>query len=247
MVNFKISIAETTVEIKCLYESTKNFCCKYITDNPPDFTIEIVASDIEYERNRSYQEDERNNREKVQFSNEYLETLAVYRKIAEELPLYNTFLFHGSAVAIDGNGYVFTAKSGVGKSTHVGFYREKFADRAVMVNDDKPLILVNEKGVFVCGTPWSGKHELNTNIIVPLKAVCVLNRAEQNSISKVNFYSVLGKIYSQSYKPTSPQALKKVLQLLSEMSDKVNFFNLYCNKDPKSALISYEGMKKFET
>ena len=31
---------------------------------------------------------------------------------------YDTILFHGSVVAVDDVGYLFTAKSGTGKSTH---------------------------------------------------------------------------------------------------------------------------------
>ena len=34
------------------------------------------------------------------------------------MPVYDTFLFHGSAIAVDGAAYIFTAKSGTGKSTH---------------------------------------------------------------------------------------------------------------------------------
>lgn len=52
-----------------------------------------------------------------------------YRKIAEKLVQYDVMLFHGSAVAVDGIGYLFTAKSGTGKSTHTRLWREYFGDR----------------------------------------------------------------------------------------------------------------------
>jgi serine kinase of HPr protein (carbohydrate metabolism regulator) len=60
------------------------------------------------------------------------------------MPYYDTFLFHGSAIAVDGVGYLFTAKSGTGKSTHARLWRELLGARAVMVNDDKPLLRVTE-------------------------------------------------------------------------------------------------------
>lgn len=56
----------------------------------------------------------------------------------------NTFLFHGSCVAVDGEGYLFAAKSGVGKSTHARLWRELLGDRAVMFSDDEPLIRVTD-------------------------------------------------------------------------------------------------------
>jgi serine kinase of HPr protein (carbohydrate metabolism regulator) len=51
---------------------------------------------------------------------------------------YGVILFHGSALSLDGEGFIFTAKSGVGKSTHAGLYRELYGERVEMINDDKP-------------------------------------------------------------------------------------------------------------
>lgn len=74
-----------------------------------------------------------------EYSLSYLETLAVYRKIVTRLVFSDILLIHGSAIAVDGKAYLFTAPSGTGKSTHTRMCREYFKDRAVMVNDDKPL------------------------------------------------------------------------------------------------------------
>ncbi len=243
MVNFKISIAEITVEINAIYETTRRFCCKYLTDTPPDFIVKITNDDIEFERSRSCSANIKNLNDIPEFSNEYLETLAVYRKIAEKLPCYNAFLFHGSAIAVDEEAYIFTAKSGTGKSTHVGFYLERFGNRTVIVNDDKPIILIKENGIFVCGTPWSGKHELNTNIIMPLKAICILNRGTENIIEKVDFSLVIEKIIAQSYRPHSPESMENFLGLLSKMAGRTKFYNLYCNEKPESASVSFKGMQ----
>ena len=62
------------------------------------------------------------------YSDIYLETMAVYRKIEDKLLDYDTILFHGSAVAVDGVGYLFTAKSGTGKSTHTRLWREMLSE-----------------------------------------------------------------------------------------------------------------------
>ena len=35
-----------------------------------------------------------------------------------------------------------------------------------MVNDDKPFLHITDQGVFVCGTPWMGKHNLGNNMFV---------------------------------------------------------------------------------
>ncbi len=244
LVNFRINIALVTVEITALFETTLKYCNKFLSENSPDFSIEITQDDIAFERKRSLEADIKEGRRHIDFSDEYLETLAVYRKIVEVLPSYNAFLFHASAVAVDGEAYLFTAKSGTGKSTHVSFYRQQFGERAVMVNDDKPLILIKDSKAFVCGTPWCGKHNLGNNIISPLKAVCVLERGAENIIYEVPFNSVLDIIIGQAYRPQSPKNLQSFIKLISSLARLTNFYKLSCNLDPGSALISYSGMNK---
>ena len=80
---------------------------------------------------------------------------------------------------MDGQAVLFTAKSGTGKSTHTKLWRDLFGERAVMVNDDKPLLRILKDGVLVCGTPWDGKHRLSTNCALPLKAICILERGKK--------------------------------------------------------------------
>ena len=82
----------------------------------------------------------------------------IYRKIADALVDDGVILYHGSVIAVDGQGYLFTAKSGTGKSTHTALWRELFGERAVMVNDDKPLLRVKDDQVTVYGTPWNGNR-----------------------------------------------------------------------------------------
>lgn len=242
MVNFKISIAEITIEIEALFETTLIFCQKYLTDSHPDFKVSIAREDIDFERERARQTDIKEGRPAFNFSDKYLETLAVYRKISEKLPLYNAFLFHGSAVAVDGNGYLFTAKSGTGKSTHVAFYREKFAERVLMVNDDKPLILIKKGQAFVCGSPWCGKHNLGNNIIVPLKSVCVLTRSDENYIQSIEAPQVFDILLGQSYRPHDAVSLAHYMKLFSSFTSVVKFYKLGCNLDPNSAIVSFNGM-----
>ena len=40
--------------------------------------------------------------------------------------------------------------------------------------------------VIACGTPWCGKEGWNTNIMVPLRAVFLLERAEEDSIEEIS-------------------------------------------------------------
>ena len=142
----------------------------------------------------------------------YLESLAVYRKLAHAMLEKNTLLFHGSAIAVDGQAVLFTAKSGTGKSTHTRLWREMLGDRAVMVNDDKPLLRITEDGVLVCGTPWDGKHHLSTNCAVPLKAICILEQGDKNAIGAISPKEALPMLLQQSFHPDGPAAMLRMMQ-----------------------------------
>jgi hypothetical protein len=239
-----IELAGITFRILSQYPDIERLCHAYKTMDPSEIELRISLGDITLERERSARDDIRCGRQVKDWPDGYLETLAVYRKIAERIPAYNTFLFHGSCVAVDGIGYLFTAKSGTGKSTHSRLWRELLGDRAVMVNDDKPLIRVNPDGTAtVYGTPWDGKHHLSTNIAVPLKAICILERAKQNTIRQITAGEAYPMLLQQAYRPMDSMALSKTLTLIDRLTASVSLWRLGCNRDIEAARVAYEAMK----
>ncbi len=215
-------LAERNIAVTSLYEEVHRLCAAYqVPDAAPDFTVRITKADIDLERERSAREDE--GKPVRQYPDSYLETLAVYRRIAERMPAYDTLLLHGSCVAVDGAGYLFTAKSGTGKSTHTRLWRELLGERAVMINDDKPLIRVGADPA-VYGTPWDGKHRLSTNTAVALRAVCILERAAENTIRPIPAGEAYPMLLQQTYRPMDAAALAKTLTLLDRLAGAVRFW-----------------------
>lgn len=243
MTEFTIALAGRRISVSALFEGTRQFCQEYLAEGEADFSVTVTPADIAFERQKSEREDLVEGIPVRQFPDWYLETLAVYRKIAEKMLDYDTLLFHGSAISVDGEGYLFTAKSGTGKSTHSRLWRQTFGDRAVMVNDDKPLLRVVEDQVLVCGTPWDGKHRISTNICVPLKGICILSRAQENHIEPVEMPRALPMLLQQSYRPNDPAGLAKLLSLLDKVSKRTGLYSLGCNMEPEAAIVAYNGMK----
>ena len=246
MIEFTIALAGKTISISALHPSTREYCRDYLAEGPADFCLVITQADIDFEREKSAREDQIEGIPVRQFSDAYLETLAVYRKIADKMLEYDTLLFHGSAIAVDGQAYLFTAKSGTGKSTHTRLWRELFGDRVVMVNDDKPLLRVTKDGVMVCGTPWDGKHRISTNVQMPLKGICILSRAKENHIRKLTVAEALPMLLQQSYRSANPVYLGMLLPLLDKLSKSTGLYSLGCNMEPEAAKVAYEGMNRKE-
>ena len=237
-------IAEQNIAVTSLYEQVHLLCSDYLSSGgPADLRAVSSQADIDLERERSAREEAIEGASPRRHSDAYLETLAIYRKIAEWMPCRDTVLMHGSCVAVDGAAYLFTAKSGTGKSTHTRLWRELLGARAVMVNDDKPLIRVRTDGATAFGTPWDGKHRLSSNVAVPLRAVCVLERAEENTIRAVSAAEVYPMLLQQIYRPMDGAALRKTLALIDRLPQTVRFWRLGCRPDIEAAEIAWQAMK----
>lgn len=242
MTEFQIKIAGQTVTVRAMFDSTKAFCRDYLCEAPADFAVQTDLADIAFEREKSAREDALEGIPPRVFSDAYLETIAVQRKVVENLFDYDCLLFHGSVVAVDGMAYLFTAKSGTGKSTHTRLWREVFGDRAVMVNDDKPVLKFTDRGVLVYGTPWNGKHGLGENICVPLKALCILERGEENRICTIRAKEALLMLMQQSNRPRNARRMPKYMDLIDKLAGNVEFYRLACNMDPEAARLAHRVM-----
>lgn len=244
MTDFVIGIAGRMVGVRVFFETTRIFCEEYLCDETPDFSVEMTEEDIVAERGNMAKLDQQDGVPIRDFSDAYLETIALHRKVAEGLFAYDTMMFHGSVVAVDGAGYLFAAKSGTGKSTHTRLWRQMLGRRAVMINDDKPMLRMEDDHVLAYGTPWNGKHRLSTNTCVPLRAICLLERSEENSICPISVKEALVALLQQSNRPADPAKMPKYLELLDRLAQGVRFYRLRCNMEPEAAQVAYQIMSE---
>ena len=237
-------LAGHTIKIESLYSQVHTLCAAYRVEDDAEYCITTTPADIAYERKRSVRADELEGAAVREYAPPYLETLAVYRKLAQLLVQDDILLMHGAVVAVDGQAYLFTAKSGTGKTTHTRLWLQQFGDRAVMVNGDKPLLHVTNKGVTAYGTPWDGKEHLSTNTSCPLKAICILTRSEINHIKRISKKEALPMLCQQIHRPADPAALARMLVLVDRLGSSVPLYRLGCNMEPEAALVAYHGMNQ---
>jgi len=242
MAEFSIRIAGYTARISSLFGSTRDYCGKYLTEESPQCHITVTREDLAFEQEALRQEAlEEGIRIRV-FTDPFLERAAIQRKLAEFLFDRNVLMTHGSTVAVDGKAYLFTAKCGTGKSTHTRLWRQVFGQRAVMVNDDKPFLKLTTNSILACGSPWSGKHGLDTNIAVPLQGICILERGKENRIERMPPEEALPMLLHQSYCPLLPEKENRFREQVQLLAEKTPLWYMYCNMDPSAAEVSYDAM-----
>ena len=242
MTEFVINVAGNVVAVHAFFESSREYCLDYLCDEKPDFSITITEQDLAFERIKNAGSGSEEDVKVRIVPDAQLEITAIQRKLAEELLGHDVLLFHGSAVAVDGAAYLFTAKSGTGKSTHTRFWREMLGNRAVMVNDDKPFLRVTSEDISVGGSPWNGKHRLGSNINVPMKAICILERGTENKIERVTAEKALPMLLQQSNRPVNAAMLPKYMELLDAIASRVDFYRLQCKAEMEAAEVSFRAM-----
>lgn len=234
----KYRIADVTFGVIPKYAYTERFCREYLYDGetPAAFVAEIPQESIDKVK-----------KEIQGCSDGYAESLEIFRALSNYvLDSGEGLIFHCSAVAVDGEAYLFTAPSGTGKSTHTRFWRELLGDRAVMVNDDKPIIKYVDGAFYVYGTPWMGKHHLGANTRVKIKAICKLERGEKNSIEKLSVAEMIPTILNQTLRPDTESGLNKLLCLTDKLLSSVAIYKLKCTPTIEAAELSYGVMSKGE-
>ena len=240
---FCINIAGVTAQVQPLFMSTRDYCGRYLSDDAPEFFVEVLPEDLIYEQNMADIEADAEGLKRRRFTDPFLERSAIQRKIAMELIRRDVILLHGSTVAVDGQAYLFTAPCGTGKSTHTRLWRETFGQRAVMVNDDKTFIKVTDTGIFAFGSPWSGKHGLDSNICCPLRGICFLQRGPQNRIRPAVADARLGELLHQTMLPENADLAAVAEQLVTRLSKAVSLWEMECTREQAAALVAYEAMQ----
>ena len=240
MGQFDMQIAGHVGRVHALFESTRDYCKNYLTEKAPEFSITVTAEDLAFEQAQLLAEAKAEGMKPRKFTDPFLDRAAIQRKFAEYLFGHDILLCHGSTVAVDGKAYLFTAKCGTGKSTHTRLWRQVFGDRAQMVNDDKPFLILTEDGVLACGAPWSGKHGLDTNITVPLAGICILERGAENVIRPIPVEDALPRLLHETFCPEGQEA--RFRALVEHLARRTNLWHMECTKDPEAAEVAHSAM-----
>ena len=229
-------VADVVFDVKPIYAYTVKLCEKYLYsgEEKPEFTVVMKESDIVAEKMQEGAE---------KFPDYYLESLAVFRKLCDYLLSFRQgIIFHSSAIAVDGKAYLFTAPSGTGKSTHARLWREMLGNRAVMINDDKPIIRFTDGDFYVYGTPWNGKHRLDTNTRAKIAAICEIRRGDENKIRRLSPEEMLMVVFNQTIRPTEAEKMDNLLTILDKLLTTVPLYRLECDVSRQAAETSYKAM-----
>jgi len=232
-----LELAGIPVQMDNRYPELETLCRGYETQKAPVICLSVTAGEIEAER-RS---------QPGMFSDGYLETICLYRRLALEMLAHQVFIMHASVIEVDGEGYAFLAASGTGKTTQTRLWLECFGSRARVINGDKPLVRVEPDGggwkFIAFGTPWCGKEGMGSNASVTIKAIFLLERAKEPYCEPADQEECIDRIFRQLLLPEREEQMEQLLTLADRLIESVPVYVLRCNMTADSVTTAYEAAK----
>ncbi|MDO4453067.1 MAG: hypothetical protein Q4B90_01100 [Eubacteriales bacterium] len=203
------------------------------TSKKPDITLSITRAFCEQKQ-----------RENPHLTAEQCEYIFAGSEFYKKLILHGGFFLHASAVEVDQRAYLFSARSGTGKSTHTKLWQKYFgADRALIINDDKPAIKIEDHRCMVYGTPFSGKTDENLNRCAPLQGICMIERGKENKIWRIEVGEAIPLLFQQTLLPKNQSVIDKLFSMIDTVLRQVPIYRMQCTISEEAAMLAYETMR----
>ncbi|MEE0946735.1 MAG: S24 family peptidase [Acutalibacteraceae bacterium] len=225
-------IAGLVVSMDVKYERLKKQARPYLYTGTkkPDISLSIQENVMEKAR-KTY----------PNINDEGLEYLLYGFLFYDRLLDFDGMMLHASAVAVGDRAYLFSADSGVGKSTHTDYWT-KLIKGARIINDDKPALRITDGKIYVWGTPFSGKHDISVNRDYLLGGICFLKRGKENIINDISPQRALPLILPQTASMHSEDRISKKLTLIDRILTGAKLYEMECINDISAARYAYDKM-----
>lgn len=200
--------------------------CRYTVQLSDGEVLQAIFFDKNYEKVDIYLSRGRENAYLSLTDYEYILTGLTF---SDKLTREGGLIMHGSSIAYRGEGVIFTANSGTGKSTHAGLWQQRFLNEVAVINDDKPALRFEDDVPYVFGTPWSGKTELNHNISAPLKAIVVIEQAPKNALRPLTVSETMYHLSGQTIRPYyDTENGIRALDMVARLAETIPCYLLQC-------------------
>lgn len=148
---------------------------------------------------------------------------------------HDALMVHSSVVRRAGKANMFLGASGTGKSTHSRLWLNNIPGTD-LINDDNPIIRLEDGHLFVYGTPWSGKTPCYRNVRVPVGSIVKLKQGSTNHIRRVTgleaYTNIIGSVSSIRW---SRRIMDEITSLMSRTAMTVPCFVMECLPDDDAA------------
>ena len=153
------------------------------------------------------------------------------------MSLHESLLLHASAVCHRGKAVLFTAASGVGKTTQAELW-QKYRN-AVILNGDKMFLTKDSGKITAWGSPWNGSSPYAENTGAEPAAIVVLEQGKENRIRKLSGMEVLQNLLPHIFFPNWDERCESAVpDLLNEILERTDVYLLRCLPDEDAVALT---------
>lgn len=148
-------------------------------------------------------------------------------------------ILHAAGASYHDRGFLFVGPSGAGKSTISELLQNaKIAGKPIeTINDETVIVESNSHGFWIHPTPFRPSGQYNSNLIVPLSAIFVLEKAHTPRVERIplaeSITHILKQIFIRDY--TSSQFMEITpshgFDFACELASKIPLYRLCFAKD----------------
>lgn len=158
---------------------------------------------------------------------------------------FGGFYLHASAVVLDGKAYLFSGRSGVGKSTHTRLWQSTFGSGVRVINDDKPALRLIDGVWYAYGTPWCGKDGIHLNERAPIAGLCFMKQSSRNEIRRIGIQEAVQLVMAQTlYTFREIGRIDAFLKLLEHFLQTIPVYELENRPETEAAYLSFHTMHR---
>ena len=152
------------------------------------------------------------------------------------------FLLHASWIRYRDRAILFTAPSGIGKSTQAALWERLRG--AELINGDRAAVFPVPGSAEVRGIPYCGSSGVNKNQTMPLAAVVYLTQAPENTITRLSGLKAFRRLWEGCSMDLWNQAdIAMGTQAVVDTVAAVPVFHLACTPDEQAVLtLEKEGI-----
>lgn len=215
-----------SLTFKAYKDDTKTYYEHYMGDNNPPFMLMISDKNTPHHTECYY----------VPFKNmtEFISgTFFMHIPLEQILAERKAFILHSSAIEYNGEGILFTAPSGTGKTTHANLWVEH--EGAEIINGDRTGIRCIDGKWIASGLPYDGSsRKFNPNIF-PLKAIVVIRQGKENVIEPLRPAEAFRWILSETaLYYWEKESADIVLEAIRNLVTEIPCYILHCRPDKEA-------------
>ena len=157
---------------------------------------------------------------------------------------HHRVILHSSYITYRGEGIVFTAPSGTGKSTQAGLWADT-QDDVEIINGDRSILSCDGEIPEVHGLPFCGTSKICRNVSAPLCAAVVLRQGGENRIRRLGAAEAVKLLMSEcAVSPWDREGTGNILDLLIRITERTPVYLLSCLPDDSAVRLLRQTLEE---